>query len=159
MVFDRAGKPVDYRFLETNAAFEGQTGLKDARGRLMREMVPEHEAHWFEIFGSVASTGRPVRFVNEARALGRWYDVSAYRVGGPESRRVAILFNDITARKRTEIALEEANQRLRDADRRKNEFLAVLSHELRNPLAPIRNSTYILERAAPGGDQASVLWR
>jgi signal transduction histidine kinase len=50
--------------------------------------------------------------------------------------------------------LVAANAQLLEADRRKNEFLAVLSHELRNPLAPIRNSLYILERAAPGGEQA-----
>ncbi|HEY3352825.1 MAG TPA: ATP-binding protein [Polyangia bacterium] len=52
-------------------------------------------------------------------------------------------------------ALRVANARLVDADRRKDEFLAMLSHELRNPLAPIRNSVYILERAAPGGEQAT----
>ena len=51
-------------------------------------------------------------------------------------------------------ALHEANRRLQETDRRKDEFLAVLSHELRNPLAPIQNSLHILERAAPGGDQA-----
>jgi signal transduction histidine kinase len=50
--------------------------------------------------------------------------------------------------------LVEANAQLVEADRRKNDFLAVLSHELRNPLAPIRNSLYILDRAAPGGEQA-----
>jgi two-component system CheB/CheR fusion protein len=61
---------------------------------------------------------------------------------------------DITERRRAEDALREANLQLAEADRRKNEFLAVLSHELRNPLAPIRNSTYILERSAPGGEHA-----
>jgi signal transduction histidine kinase/CheY-like chemotaxis protein len=50
--------------------------------------------------------------------------------------------------------LHAANARLVEADHRKNEFLAVLSHELRNPLAPIRNSLYILERVAPDSDQA-----
>jgi hypothetical protein len=102
VVFDAAGRPIDYRFLETNPAFEAQTGLKDARGRLMRDLAPDHEAHWFEIYGQVALTGEPARFVNEARALGRWYDVSAYRAGGPGSRRVAVLFNDITERIRAE---------------------------------------------------------
>ncbi|MDC3955887.1 hybrid sensor histidine kinase/response regulator [Polyangium jinanense] len=48
-------------------------------------------------------------------------------------------------------ALAEA---LREADRRKDEFLAMLSHELRNPLAPVRNSLYVLGRAAPGSEQA-----
>ncbi|HEY6005254.1 MAG TPA: ATP-binding protein [Anaeromyxobacter sp.] len=55
---------------------------------------------------------------------------------------------DIDDRKRMEAAL-------RDEDRRKTEFLGVLSHELRNPLAPIRNSIYLLERAAPGSEQAT----
>jgi two-component system CheB/CheR fusion protein len=50
--------------------------------------------------------------------------------------------------------LREAKERLEEADRRKDEFLAVLSHELRNPLAPIRNSLYVLDRAAPGGETA-----
>jgi two-component system CheB/CheR fusion protein len=50
--------------------------------------------------------------------------------------------------------LIRTQEALREADRRKDEFLAVLSHELRNPLAPIRNSLFILDRAVPGGDQA-----
>jgi signal transduction histidine kinase/CheY-like chemotaxis protein len=62
---------------------------------------------------------------------------------------------EVAERQRVEAALTEANERLRDADRRKNEFLAVLSHELRNPLAPIANSLYILGHAPPDGAQAS----
>ena len=53
-----------------------------------------------------------------------------------------------------EAELREANLQLADADRRKNEFLAVLSHELRNPLGPIANSLYILDHAPLDGDQA-----
>jgi len=49
----------------------------------------------------------------------------------------------------------DARESLREADRRKDEFLAVLSHELRNPLAPIRNSIALLERADPGSDRAA----
>ena len=51
----------------------------------------------------MATTGEPVRFTNEAKALdGRWFDVYAFRVGKPEQKRVAILFTDITERKRVE---------------------------------------------------------
>ena len=110
--FDADDHPIDYRFLEINPAFEAQTGLHDAQGKLMRELAPEHEAHWFEIYGDVALTGEPRRFVNEAKALNRWYDVSAYRIGGRDSRRVAILFNDITDAKRAEVALKELNKEL-----------------------------------------------
>jgi len=61
---------------------------------------------------------------------------------------VAVLtIADISERRRAEDAL-------RQADRRKNEFLGMLSHELRNPLAPIWNSIYILNHAEPAGEQA-----
>jgi two-component system CheB/CheR fusion protein len=56
-------------------------------------------------------------------------------------------------RTETERELRAANEQLVDADQRKNDFLAMLSHELRNPLTPISNSLYILEHASPGGDQ------
>jgi signal transduction histidine kinase/ActR/RegA family two-component response regulator len=112
MIFDATGKPVDYRFLEINPAFSKQTGLYNAQGKLMRDLAPEHEAHWFEIYGKVALTGEPVRFENEAKALGRYYDVRAYRVGGPKSKKVGILFNDITDRKRAEAQVQAQLARL-----------------------------------------------
>ncbi len=113
VIFDAQGKPVDYRFLEINPAFEAQTGLHNGKGKLMRDLAPEHEAHWFEFYGKVALTGQSARFVNEAKALGRWFDVSAYRVGGTESRRVAILFNDITESRAAAEALRESERKFR----------------------------------------------
>ncbi|WP_437587625.1 chemotaxis protein CheB [Sorangium sp. So ce1000] len=62
--------------------------------------------------------------------------------------------SDVTERKRAGLALEEANTRLIEADRRKNEFLGMLSHELRNPLSAILGGLYILDRAEPGSEQA-----
>lgn len=62
--------------------------------------------------------------------------------------------SDVTARKHAELELAEANQRLRETDRRKTHLLAMLSHELRNPLAPIRTSLDILDRVAPGSKHA-----
>jgi len=112
MVFDAQGKPVDYRFLEVNPAFEKHTGVQNARGRLMREIAPELESYWFEIFGKVARTGEPARFENEAKPLGRFYEVNAYRIGGDGSALVGILFNDITDRKASERKLRSAFERM-----------------------------------------------
>ncbi|MEP7244570.1 MAG: ATP-binding protein [Gammaproteobacteria bacterium] len=112
VIFDANEKAVDYRFLEINAAFEQQTGLHNVQGKLMRDLAPGLEAHWFETFGKVALTGEPVRLEDEARPLGRFYDVCAYRVGGPGSRKVAILFNDITDRKSAQRRLQAQFERL-----------------------------------------------
>ena len=110
MIFDGRGNPTDYRFLEVNPQFEKQTGIKDAKGRLMREIAPEHEQHWFDIYGRIALTGETLRFENSAAALGRYYDVCAFRVGPAEMRRVGVVFNDITERKRAEESLIERSR-------------------------------------------------
>jgi PAS domain S-box-containing protein len=149
VLFDETGASHDYRFLEVNPSFERQTGLRDAVGRRMRELAPAHEAHWFRIYGEVATSGVPVRFEERAEALHRWYDVYAFRVDDPQQHRVAVLFNDVTQRKRVEQALQEA-------DRHKDEFLAILAHELRNPLAPLRNGLEIM-RLAAGPQRAQVV--
>ena len=137
VLFDADGTATDYRFLETNPRFVEETGLLNAVGRSMRELAPDNEEYWFRIYGEVAKTGRPVRFEHRAEALGRWYEVHAYRVGDPLTHQVGVLFADITQRKRFE-------QALLDADRRKDEFLATLAHELRNPLAPLRTALNVL---------------
>ncbi|MDG2525203.1 PAS domain S-box protein [Stenotrophomonas sp. HITSZ_GD] len=110
VVFDE-GRPVDYVFLEVNAAFERFTGLQDAVGKSMRDMRPQHEDEWFQRYGEVARTGRRMRFELQARALGRWYTVDAFRIGEPSEHQVAILFIDITERKRIERELAESEAR------------------------------------------------
>ncbi|MBX9600695.1 MAG: PAS domain-containing protein [Bryobacteraceae bacterium] len=114
LLFDEHLRPVDYRFIEINRVFEQQTGLINAAGRNVRELVPDLETHWFEIYGRVALTGEPTRFVSHSQPMGRWFDVYAFRIGEPGERQVAVLFNDITDRKR-----REANQK----------FLAELSED------------------------------
>ena len=64
------------------------------------------------------------------------------------------VLTDVTHWRRLEQERERALNELREADRRKDEFLAMLSHELRNPLAPILNSVEVLERLGPGRARA-----
>ncbi|MEH1873276.1 MAG: response regulator [Nostoc sp.] len=118
MLFDENDTPNDYRFLEINPSFEKQTGLKDVQGKRIRELAPNLEKHWFEIYGKVAMTGEPIRFENRAVALERWFDVYAFRIGQPQQRQVAVLFKDISAPKLAEAALresEELKQRILDS--------------------------------------------
>lgn len=90
--------PVDYRFLEVNEASSGRRAFMTPMGRTVRELVPQHEAHWFERYGRVASTGVTERFEDVA-AVGRYYEVTAFRVGAPGENQVGVLFNDNSDRK------------------------------------------------------------
>jgi signal transduction histidine kinase len=137
VLFDAQQQPVDYRFIEVNSSFERQAGIHDVVGRRMLEFVPTIESHWLQNYGKVALSGEGIRFSGEYSGLHRYFDVYAFRGNGWPERHVAVLFADVTQR-------IHAEQALREADRRKDEFLAMLAHELRNPLASICNAVQIL---------------
>jgi PAS domain S-box-containing protein len=111
VMFGDGGAPVDYRFLETNPVFDAQTGLARAVGQTALTLVPDLERWWIETYGAVATTGQSVRFEHDARPMGRCFDVFAARVGGAASRQVAIIFRDITERRRAEEALRQSEAR------------------------------------------------
>jgi PAS domain S-box-containing protein len=157
VIFDDNNKPIDYRFLEINPAFEKQTGLIEAEGKLMRDLAPNHEDYWFEIYGKIALTGQPIRFVNQAKELNRWYDVYAFKIGTSEGREVAIIFNDITKFKETENKLKEyqhtlekkvvtRTKELAKSNADLEHFAHVASHDLREPLRMITSFLQLLER-------------
>lgn len=101
MLYDADGRPVDYRFLAVNPAFEELTGLKqdDVVGRTVREVIPGIEQSWIDAYGEVARTGEPSRLEGFAAPLGRYYEALAF---SPAKDQFAVLFLDVTERKRWE---------------------------------------------------------
>lgn len=112
ILFDAVHKPVDYRFLEVNPVFESQTGLKDAVGKRVLELVPHIESQFIMLYGNVALTGKPIRFIEESKAMQRWFEVNAFPTGEAQSHKVAILFTDVTERKKAEALLHQSKERL-----------------------------------------------
>jgi PAS domain S-box-containing protein len=144
------------RFGHVNRRFEQVFGttLEEVRGKTAFDLFPREVAEAFEVNNrQVLTENRSIECEETVLAAGGTRHYASIKApirnaaGAPQG--IVAVATDITERKR----LEEA---LKDADRRKDEFLAVLAHELRNPLAPIRNVLQILRVKAP--EDAELLW-
>jgi PAS domain S-box-containing protein len=112
MLFDEYDKPVDYRFVEINPAFEKQSGLHNVVGKRVLEILPDLEKDSIEAYGKVAVSGESIRMVTKVEGLARWFDLYAFRFDGSKSSRVALLFSDITLRMQAEQTLGQLNAQL-----------------------------------------------
>lgn len=109
IICDGEGRPVDYRYLEVNPAFERLTGLTASElvGRTVREALPDVEEYWIETFGKVALTGKPIAYENYFADLGKYYDTWVF---SPKPGHFAVVFSDVTARKQAEELLHESRR-------------------------------------------------
>ncbi|HEX6320519.1 MAG TPA: ATP-binding protein [Burkholderiales bacterium] len=139
----------DWRMTYMNASAERLLGRRRAEvlGKTWHEAFPHAVGNEVDLMYQRVKRERAAeRMELYYEHYGRWMEISASPLadGG-----VGVYFQDISKRKRAESALQRANEELRESGRRKDEFLATLAHELRNPLAPISNSLEILNLQTP----------
>ncbi len=111
IICDATGKPVDFRFLQVNPAFEKLTGLKGSEvvNRTARQVLPLIEDYWIEMFGRVALTREPMAYENYSAPLRRHYDNWIF---SPAPGQIGVIFSDITERKLAEVELRQKNSLL-----------------------------------------------
>jgi len=111
--FDGPHGPLsDYVHVEANAAYALNAGIPQVVGQNLREMVGDEAGDWVERYGRVLQTGEPIRFERELEATGRYLSLSAFRIEPASKKQVAVLFQDVTPRRRAELALIRANETL-----------------------------------------------
>jgi PAS domain S-box-containing protein len=110
LIRNQEGKCVNYIYREANPAFDKLVGLKpDAViGKTVLELFPTLDNWWVKIYADVAEKHQANRFEHFLKENNRWYEVLAYPMPGDQ---VAILYNDITERKKAEEAIRESEDR------------------------------------------------
>jgi PAS domain S-box-containing protein len=106
IITDSNGKPIDYRVLEANQAWEKMTGLYSVQisGKPLKELIPDLEQYWVDMYGKVALTGDPIHIENYNKFTDRWYEIYAY---SPRKGYFVSLVKNITDRKKTEERIQK----------------------------------------------------
>ncbi len=145
IILDEAGKPVDYRFLDVNPAFEVMTGMlrSEVVGKTALEVMPQLEPYWVETYGKVALTGEPAHFENFSRELGRHFKISSFR---PEINYFACIFEDITDQKQTAEERAKLQDQLYHAQKMEDigRLTSGVAHDFNNNLTAIIGCSQIL---------------
>ena len=157
LLYDPAGKAVDYVILGANPAFEAITGIKvdQVQGCKATSIYNTTAAPYLDSYADVVANRQAIQFETTFEPLGISFRISAF---SPAAGQFATVFEDITERKRAEMALLAINHQLEEATVRanamtvraemaniaKSEFLANMSHEIRTPMNGVIGMTGLL---------------
>jgi len=140
---------LDFRHIEVNPAFETQAGVSNVVGKTLRQAFPDLTEQWYVTYDTILATGEPSRTELELSGGGPVLELYAFRVEGGSQGRVAVIFKDISVRKRVDAELKDALAAAEKANRAKTEFLSCMSHELRTPLHAILGFAQLVDAGTP----------
>lgn len=144
MLFDETGRPYDFRFLEVNPAFERLTGLIEATGKTVKQLLPGIQEELIQTYATVVETGQPAVFELQVSSLqNHWYELRA-RPLAPHC--FAVLFLDITERKLAEQERERLTRELRRSNDELSQFAHMVSHDLQAPIRGVMSFAQLLHR-------------
>lgn len=108
---DSSGRWTDFRFIEVNPAFVTHTSMPWPVGKTATELLGTPNPRWTQLYGQALDTGQPIRVEEAEPALDRTFDLNIFTVDRARNR-VAVLFTNVTERKKGEAALRESEARL-----------------------------------------------
>ncbi|HEV8508360.1 MAG TPA: PAS domain S-box protein [Chitinophagaceae bacterium] len=117
--------PLDFRFVEVNPAFGVHIGTVEIVGKTIREAFPKESEEWYEIYNSIVETGKDVRFERAMDSQEKILELYAFRINDETLNRVAIVFRDITERKKAERQVLSLKDEL--AQRATDKYLSIFN--------------------------------
>jgi two-component sensor histidine kinase/PAS domain-containing protein len=152
MLYDAQVRPTDFIYLDVNNAFKQLTGLNDVTGKRVTEAIPgikESSPELFEIYGRVASTGKPEKFETHFKPLDAWLSISVYST---ETGYFVAVFDNIPARKRADIALKSLLKE-------KEVLIREIHHRVKNNFSVVHSLLNLQAREMPDNDMKKMFMK
>jgi signal transduction histidine kinase len=136
VVYDKSGKPVDYRITDCNESYTLLTGIprEKAIGQIASGLYNTETAPYLDIYSNVVQSGNSTNFEVYFEPMKKHFNISVVPLGG---ERFATVFTDFTQRINYEQELQSSKEKAEEMNRLKTNFLANMSHELRTPMVAI----------------------
>ncbi len=111
---NKTSESLDFLFIQANKAFETQSGVHDVLGKTIREVVPSEPDEWVETYDTILRTGKAIRFELDLFTKGHWLELYAFKVEDETNNHIALLFKDISERKKSEEKLKNSEKKYRE---------------------------------------------
>jgi len=132
IIVDENGKPINYKYLEVNPAFERITGLKAKKviGKTLLDLFPDANPQVIEKYGEVALQNAKLQFEQFSEEHKKYFEVIAF---SPQRGQFSTIFTDVTEYKDALEMLQKSEAKLQELNDTKDKFFSIIAHDLKNP--------------------------